>query len=216
MMGTGRFLVACACAFAASLLMPVAASAHAFLVQTSPAAGQRLLTSPPSLTLQFSEAVAPGGIQVTVRNVRGGLVKTPPPSRASGGDLVAVQLPVLPADVYEVQWQVVSADDAHFSAGSFAFAVGTTANIPAATQAAAEPTDWLQAAARFLFLASLAFAAGLLVNATWVWRAAGFAEPSDSGLVLGIPLATAALGAGMQLGLFLGRLKPGGDSAWAW
>jgi len=215
MMGTGRFLAAGACAFAASVLMPIAASAHAFLVQTSPAAGQRLLTSPPSLTLQFSEAVAPGGIQVTVRNARGGLVKTASPIRASGGELVTVRLPVLPPDVYEVQWQVVSADDAHFSAGSFAFGVGTNANIPVATQAAAEPTDWLMAAARFVFLASLAFAAGLLVNATWVWRAAGFAEPSDSGLVLGIPLATAALGAGTQLGLFLWRLRPSGDSVLA-
>ncbi len=215
MMGTGRFLAAGACAFAASVLMPIAASAHAFLVQTSPAAGQRLLTSPPSLTLQFSEAVAPGGIKVTVRNARGELVQTPPPSRASGGDLVAVQLPVLLPEVYSVQWQVVSADDAHFSAGSFAFAVGTTANIPAATQAAAEPADWLMAAARFLFLASLAFAAGLLVNATWVWRAAGFAEPSDSGIVLGIPLAAAAVGAGTQLGLFLWRLRPSSGSVFA-
>jgi len=116
MRGTRRFLAAGACAFAASLLMPIAASAHAFLVQTSPAAGQRLLTSPPSLTLRFSEAVAPGGIEVTVRNARGEPVKTAPPSRASGGDLVAVRLPVLPPDVYEVHWQVVSADDAHFSA----------------------------------------------------------------------------------------------------
>src|SRR6266704_3823985 len=149
MMGTRRILAAGACAFAASVLMPIAASAHAFLVRTSPAAGQRLLTSPPSLALRFSEAVAPGGIQVTLRNARGELVKTPPPSRASGGDLVAVQLPALPTDVYEVQWQVVSADDAHFSAGSFAFGVGTNANIPVATHAAAEATDWLMAAARF-------------------------------------------------------------------
>ncbi len=215
MRGTRRFLAAGACAFAASLLMPIAASAHAFLVQTSPAAGQRLLTSPPSLTLRFSEAVAPGGIEVTVRNARGEPVKTAPPSRASGGDLVAVRLPVLPPDVYEVHWQVVSADDAHFSAGHFAFGVGTKANIPAATQAAAEPTDWLQAVARFLFLASVAFAAGLLVNATWVWRTAGFAESSESGLVLGIPLAAAALGAGTQLGLFVWRLRSGGDSVFA-
>lgn len=215
MTGTGRFLAAGACAVAASVLMPIAASAHAFLVLTSPAAGQRLLTSPPSLTLHFSEAVAPGGIQVTMRNGRGELVKTPPPSRAKAGDLVDVPLPVLPPDVYAVQWEVVSADDAHFSAGSFAFGVGTTANIPAATQAAAEPTDWLQAAARFLFLVSLAFAAGLLVNVTWVWRAAGFAEASDSGLVLGIPLAAAALGAGTQLGLFLWRLRPASDSVFA-
>jgi len=214
-MGLRRFFAAGACAFGVTVLMPIAASAHAFLVQTSPAAGQRLLTSPPSLTLQFSEAVAPGGIQLTVRNARGELVKTASPSRDSGGDLVDVRLPVLPTDVYEVQWQVVSADDAHASAGSFAFGVGTKANIPAATQAAAEPTDWLQAAARFLFLVSLAFAAGLLVNVTWVWRAAGFAKPSHSGLVLGIPLAAAALGAGTQLGLFLWRLRPGGDSVFA-
>src|SRR5713101_2012282 len=108
MRGTRRFLAAGACAFAASLLMPIAASAHAFLVQTSPAAGQRLLTSPPSLTLQLSEAVAPGGIQVTVRNARGGLVKTASPSRASGGDFVTVRLPLLAPDVYEVEWQLVS------------------------------------------------------------------------------------------------------------
>src|SRR5713101_3010980 len=182
MRGTRRFLAAAACAFAASLLMPIAASAHAFLVQTSPAAGQRLLTSPPSLALRFSEAVAPGSIQVTMQNARGELVRTPPPSRASGGDVVTVRLPVLPDGVYEVQWQVVSADDAHFSGGNFAFGVGTTANIPAATQATAEPTDWAQTAARFLFLVSLAFTAGLLVNATWVWRAAGFMDRSGSGL----------------------------------
>ncbi len=214
-MGTGRFLAAAACAFAVSVLIPITASAHAFLVQTSPAPGQRLLASPPSVTLQFSEAVAPGGIRITVRNARGGLVKALPPSRASGGELVAVRLPLLSPDVYEVEWQVVSADDAHFSAGSFAFAVGTTANIPGATQAAAEPTDWLQAAARFLFLASLAFAAGLVVNATWVWRASGFAERLESGNVLRIQLAGAALGAGTQLLLFLWRLAPGDSSVFA-
>ena len=48
-MGTGlqRLLAAGACALAATVLMPITASAHAFLVQTSPAAGQRLLMSPP-------------------------------------------------------------------------------------------------------------------------------------------------------------------------
>jgi len=101
-MGLRRFFAAGACAFGVTVLMPIAASAHAFLVQTSPAAGQRLLTSPSSLTLQFSEAVAPGGIQVTVRNARGELVKTPPPSRGSGGDLVYVRLTVLAPDGYEV------------------------------------------------------------------------------------------------------------------
>src|SRR5713101_2927036 len=215
MMGTGRFLAAGACAVAASVVMPIAASAHAFLVQTTPAAGQRLLTSPPSLALHLSEAVAPAGIEVTVRNARGELVKTSQPSRASAGDLVDIPLPLLTPNVYEVQWQVISADDGHFSGGSFAFGIGTKASIPAATETSAEPTDWLQAAARVLFLASLAFAAGVLVNATWVWRAAGFAEPSDSRLALGIPLAAAALGAGTQLGLFLWRLTSGGDSVFA-
>src|SRR5260370_6010257 len=94
-MGTGRFRAAAACAFAVSVLIPITASAHAFLVQTSPAPGQRLLASPPSVTLQFSEAVAPGGIRVTVRNARGGLVKACPPRRASGGDVAALPLPLL-------------------------------------------------------------------------------------------------------------------------
>src|SRR5260370_3319346 len=130
MRGTGRFLAAGVCAFAASVLMPIAASAHAFLVQTSPAAGQRLLTSPPSLTLQFSEAVAPGGIQVTVRNARGGPVKTASPIPRSGGELVTVRLPVLPPDGYEVPWQGASAAAAHFYPLPLALRVGNDPHIP--------------------------------------------------------------------------------------
>ena len=213
-MGTGlqRLLAAGACGLAATVLMPITASAHAFLVQTSPAAGQRLLMSPPAITLEFSEAVAPAGIQVSIQASGGQPVRTPSPARSPDAEHVRLPLPALPPGVYKVQWEVVSADDGHLSAGSFVFAVGTSAGLPPETGTTTEPTDWQQSAARFLFLIGLALAAGMLVDATWVWKPAGLALPPGSGLSLGVPLAVATLAAGTRFALFVWRLRPAGAS----
>ncbi len=213
-MGTGlqRLLAAGACGLAATVLMPITASAHAFLVQTSPAAGQRLLMSPPAITLEFSEAVAPAGIQVSIQASGGQPVRTPSPARSPDAEHVRLPLPALPPGVYKVQWEVVSADDGHLSAGSFVFAVGTSAGLPPETGTTTEPTDWQQSAARFLFLIGLALAAGMLVDATWVWKPAGLALPPESGLSLGVPLAVATLAAGTRFALFVWRLRPAGAS----
>jgi len=54
------------------LATPSRASAHAFLADSSPAAGQRLGASPRTLTLQFTEAVAPpASDRVAVRSASG-------------------------------------------------------------------------------------------------------------------------------------------------
>ncbi|HVA88283.1 MAG TPA: copper resistance protein CopC, partial [Chloroflexota bacterium] len=104
--------------------LPIQAEAHAFLVETSPAQGERLSGSPASLQLQFTESVA-GSSVVDLRTAGGRRIGLPPPHTSHGGLVIQVKLPTLQPGIYLVSWQVVSADDGHLTAGEFAFAVAT-------------------------------------------------------------------------------------------
>src|SRR2546430_2520820 len=103
-----------ACVALTALALPTSVSAHAFLAQSSPQAGERLRTSPRTLTLQFTEAVAPASSdRVTLRNAAGQPVRIGPLVRSADGTTLTAALPSLPNGVYIVTWQNVSADDGH-------------------------------------------------------------------------------------------------------
>ncbi|MEQ7004715.1 copper resistance protein CopC [Actinopolymorpha sp. B17G11] len=99
--------------------------AHADLVSTQPANGQRLATAPHEVRLTFTEPVDLGLGAVKVldsagRSVRTGALAHPP------GDATTVAVPIrgsLRAGVYTVTWQVTSSDS-HPVRGAFAFTVG--------------------------------------------------------------------------------------------
>jgi methionine-rich copper-binding protein CopC len=107
---------------AAVLLAVTVASAHSLLVESSPAAGAVVRTSPGRLTLRFSNRIEQALSRVRVldgRNQPVTLEAVPGPGEP---DRLAVRLPPLPAGRYRVEWQVLSADG-HLVSGAFRFQV---------------------------------------------------------------------------------------------
>ena len=109
------------------LLLASPGSAHAELVSTSPANGERLDTAPQQITLTFSESVdlLDGGIRLL--DPKGATVPTPDP--AVDGHTVTWAMPAdLPNGAYVVTWRVVSADG-HPIDGAFSFGIGAVATV---------------------------------------------------------------------------------------
>jgi len=209
-----RYLAAAATVVATVVLaFPGIAGAHAFLVQSSPEAGQRLSSGPRSPELQFTEpVVAATQDRVTVRTAAGQRVAGGALARSADGTILTAGLPALGQGVYLVDWQVVSTQDGHYSSGEFAFAVGTGVTLPAVSSEAAA-VAWPEAVASWLVLAGLAFGAGGLLDEQFVWgplRAAGASPPP---LPLTGSVLVAALGTS---GLFLlyARALTRGRRAW--
>ncbi|MCL4544875.1 MAG: copper resistance protein CopC [Chloroflexi bacterium] len=152
------------------LLLPAGtAEAHAFLVRTTPEAGQRLEKSPASLRLQFSEPVV--NERVTVQTAGGTPIVAGPLQRLNGGLVVQAPLPRLAEGVYVVSWQENSADDGHLSLGEFAFAVGASGALPLTVSQVATPVSGPAVAVTWLFLGTLLLAFGGLVSERVVWQA---------------------------------------------
>ncbi len=152
-----------------ALALPGTVSAHTFLVQSAPQAGQRLGASPRTLSLQFSEAVAARGARVTVTGADGHVAPLGPLATTEGGTALSAALPHLADGVYVVTWQVVSADDGHLSAGYFSFGVGSAA-FPTLTSGVSATTSWPQTLASWLALWGLAISAGGLLSEMLIWR----------------------------------------------
>ncbi|MGH7315596.1 MAG: copper resistance CopC family protein, partial [Candidatus Rokuibacteriota bacterium] len=87
----------------ALLEAPAVAGAHAFLVRSSPRAGERLAGGPPALTLEFSDTIVPGSPEVSVRTPDGRPLEIGPVH----GDSATTLRTGLPPDlrgVYVVSW----------------------------------------------------------------------------------------------------------------
>lgn len=164
-------------ALAVALLTPESARAHSFLASTEPRQGARLATSPDEVALQFSEAVASGGPEVTVRRADGRDVEAPAVALASGAAVVRQPLPELRPGVYIVSWHVTSALDGHESAGEFAFAVGEDGrgDVPVATVAPTD-VDPPSAATTWAVFVGISVAAGGLIGPALHGAVAGSAR----------------------------------------
>lgn len=101
-----------------------AALAHAFLDHANPAVGSAVPTTPPAVTLWFTQDLEPAFSTVTVTNQAGQRV-----DRGNAGvppghpDQLQVGLKPLPPGTYKVSWHVVSVDT-HPTEGTFTFQVG--------------------------------------------------------------------------------------------
>ncbi len=144
-----------------------AASAHATLLFTSPAADSAVPFSPRAITLTFNEAVTLEGTPMTMAGPGGRKIALGP-ARESGGRSV-VTVPVtsrLPHGVYTVSWQVISSDG-DLVGSQFRFAVGpapaSLASAPAAAQLSV-PGQWPTAILRWVLFAGLAAALGGLAG----------------------------------------------------
>ena len=203
------------CLLLALGLLPQRASAHAWLIQSSPQAGDRLPTSPRTITMQFTEAVGPAGsTHITLRNTEDHAAPLGALQRSSDGSTLVATVPPLTSGIYVMHWQVISADDGHLSAGEFAFAVGAGGALPALTSRASTPTSWPDALASWLFLLGLAVAAGGLASDMFVWnKRARDQHPTIPRAPLTPALVAALLGAGILFVLFAGSLDGGGLTA---
>ncbi len=141
----------------AALVLPAAASAHATLIETSPAFGERLARAPAQVRLTFDQGVKalPDAIRVYTAGGR----------RVSGATLTSTgkrsldaPLGALPRGAYTVRWTAVSADG-HVVSGVFTF--GFRHRAPAATEAfgSSGPTTE-EHLVRWLYFLALALLAG--------------------------------------------------------
>src|SRR2546428_14192353 len=146
----GGIALVLACALL--LVAPIEAEAHAFLVKSSPAAGQRVLASPQVLRLDFSEPVVLAGSRVSIQTSGSRLIDTGALQRSAERTALSVQLPKLGEGTYLVTWQALS-EDGHPSSGDFVFGIGVAAVLPAVTIGATPPTDWPEALATCVVIA---------------------------------------------------------------
>lgn len=117
-------IAALAAALGAALALPAAASAHAYLVRTSPSASVTLDKSPRQVALTFDEAVEPKFALISVTDVQGNPVTSGPLHRsAANPDTLVVPVKKLPEGWYLVYWRAISVDG-HPVQGAFTFAVG--------------------------------------------------------------------------------------------
>jgi putative copper export protein/methionine-rich copper-binding protein CopC len=110
-----------------------AVGAHALLRDSDPADGASLDRAPRQVLLTFTERPEPQLSTVHVLDTAGRQVEAAKAAPVAGQPLqLVVPLGELPDGTYTVSWRVLSADDGHVTAGSFAFGVGEAAS-PAAT-----------------------------------------------------------------------------------
>lgn len=99
------------------------ASAHAFLERASPPVGSEVITSPPDLSIRFTEGVEPRFSTIEVDGASGTAIVTGKPHLAPDGNRsLVVALPKLPPGMYTVIWHVTSVDT-HKTEGRYKFSV---------------------------------------------------------------------------------------------
>ncbi|MDA8318980.1 MAG: copper resistance protein CopC [Actinomycetota bacterium] len=143
-----------------------AASAHATLLFTSPAADSAVPVSPTAITLTFNQSVTLQGTPVSLTGAGGGKIALGPARQASGRSVVTVPVTGRLSDgVYTVTWQVISADG-DLVGSQYRFAVGpapaSLASVPAAEPSV--PGQWPTAILRWLLFAALAGSLGGLAG----------------------------------------------------
>ncbi len=175
----------------AALLIPIAASAHALLIASSPPAGAHLGTAPGVVTLEFDQQLIAtlshaSVIDPTGRTWTGGVdsaqeIRVPMATNASG--------------VYTVDWASVSADDGHHVSGSFTFdvgIVGTSPEVAANTVPGPQPSDIAIGIVKWVEALALLFLAGQLL----VSRLAALSPPLEW-VTPGFRASSLALSAGL-------------------
>lgn len=118
-----RVLTVVACAAAFSLAWPSPASAHAYLVRSSPTARTIVARAPERVQLWFNERLEPAYSHVSVWNGDAQRVDAADARVAPGEPTrLSVGVPSLPAGVYTVKYRVLSVDG-HVVEAEFAFTV---------------------------------------------------------------------------------------------
>jgi copper transport protein len=150
---------------AVGAVAPGAASAHAELVSSEPAANSTLPKSPASLHLEFTEPIDPATAAVRLLDENETEIPGLGPVKTDlAGTTATVALPALKPGVYAVNYRVTSAVDGHVTAGVFAFLIDPTGTQPpptVASQASSPSADAATIAARWVSLAATLVLFGL-------------------------------------------------------
>jgi copper transport protein len=152
-----------------SLLAAAPAAAHALVVGTNPQAGARIAHAPAELRVAFSEAVRPLGQGLTLQGPHGRMRLGPVRHPDGRPEVLVATLPTLGDGSYLAGWRIVSADDGHLEAGSFAFAIGSGTGPVASPAPPQLPNPW-QVTGRWLETAGVLWLVGIAVAALTVWR----------------------------------------------
>lgn len=146
------------------------AGAHAVVVASTPADGERLSTAPAEVTITFSEAVTSdlGGITV-LSSPAGDRVDNDDTTQPTATTVRASLKPDLPDGTYAVTYKVVSADG-HPISGAIKFGVGSgqLGDISALGATGDPATERLGAVARWLTYTAGLLAAGLTLFLVFV------------------------------------------------
>ena len=155
-------------------VMPGIASAHAYLVKTSPTASGVLNAAPRQVSLTYDEAVEPRFAIISVTNVDGHQETTGPVRRsAANPDTLVVPLrPGLPEGWYLIYWRAISVDG-HPVQGAFTYAVGPNPGpapkfaVPSISEGATAPNLLVS---RWVMFLSVMVAIGLFAFRFFVAR----------------------------------------------
>jgi copper transport protein len=173
------------------------AGAHALLRESDPAAGSSLDQAPRRVVLTFTERPEPGLTSIQVLDTGGQPVQQGEGAPVEGEPLqFAVGLGDLADGTYTVSWRVVSRDDGHVTAGSFAFGVGVpapaaTAEAQSAPQGATESPSAAATAARLALYAGLTMLVGVAVTGLAV---TGRVLPSGARVLLAVAVTLTVAG----------------------
>ena len=180
----GRIVAAVAASVAVGVVVPGAASAHAYLIRTVPAASGVLDGPPPNVQLTYDEAVEPRFAIISVTNAAGRQETTGPVHRspANPDTLVVPLRPRLPQGWYLIYWRAISVDG-HPVQGAFTYAVGPNPGpapqfpIPSIAGSA---TSLRLLIARWVMFLSVMSAIGLFVFRVLIARPAARLAPRAS------------------------------------
>jgi copper transport protein len=179
----------------------VPAGAHALLRESDPGAGSSLEKAPDRVVLTFTERPEEGLSGIQVLDTGGKPVQRGESAPVAGAPLrLAVGLGDLADGTYTVSWRVVSKDDGHVTAGSFAFGIGVPASgaAPAAQAAPQGETPSPSPAAtagRLALYAGLALLVGAAVTGLAVF---GRAPPAGARPLLAAAAALTVAGGAVR------------------
>jgi copper transport protein len=191
------------------LLGTLPAAAHALVVGSNPQAGARVAHAPAELRIAFSEPVRPLGQGLSLHGPNGQVRLGPARHPDGRPEVLTATLPALPEGSYLAGWRIVSADDGHLEAGSFAFAVGAGTGPVTSPAPPQLPSGW-QVVGRWLEVAGVLLLVGVVTAAMVLWRRPGPIGPGEPGYRTLAVLAAVVGAAGLVWQVVAGAATAGG------
>jgi methionine-rich copper-binding protein CopC/putative copper export protein len=156
------------------LLVPDLAFAHATPILYSPAASSVLPKAPAEVQIHFSERIEPRVSSITALGPDGSRVDLAD-SEVDRADprVFRTNLKDAGNGTYTVSWQVISADDGHFSKGAYVFSVGTGGPVVAAQNGGFQTvhsSSAPEAVTLAIELVGEASILGALIVLVFIWR----------------------------------------------